>query len=131
MKHKYILILLGLAILASALLTFANVASICGGDSSGCLTVKNSEYAHLFGVSTSLIGLIAFASLFVITFLDKKKKTKLTHNLLKTGLIIGAAFAVFFIYLQFFSIHAICKYCMVSDTSIIFASIIFFLPGDK
>lgn len=130
MKHKNILILLGLAIIASALLTFANIGAICG-ETSGCVTVKNSEYANIFGISTSLIGVVAFSGLFVITLFNRKRKTKLTNNLLKSGLIIGALGAIFFIYLQIFDIKAICQYCMVADTSIILAAIIMFLPEGK
>lgn len=131
MKHKNILILLGLAIIASALLAFADVATICGGAESGCVTVKNSPYANIAGVSTALIGVIALSILFIITLLNQKRKTKLTNNLLKAGLVTGSLGAIFFIYLQIFDIGAICQYCMVTDVSLIIAAIIFFLPEDK
>ncbi len=129
MKHKNILILLGLAIIASALLTFADVSTLCGGETSGCVTVANSDYANIFGISTSLIGLIVFSLLFILTILSKKNKH--ANTLLKYGLIISAIASLFFIYLQIFDIGAICKYCMVSDVSIIIAAIIYFLPEGK
>ena len=131
MKHKNILILLSFAIIASALLAFADVAAICGGAESGCVTVKNSTYASIAGVSTALMGLVALSILFIITLLNQKRKTKVTNNLLKVGLVVGSIGAIFFIYLQFFNIGAICKYCMVTDVSLILAAIIFFLPEEK
>jgi len=127
MKHRNILILLFLAIIASGLLTFANIGAICGA-TSGCVTVKNSTYAHIFGISTALIGLILISTLFLITLFNKNK---LTNNLLKIGLTTAALGALFFIYLQIFAIGAVCKYCMVTDVSLILAAIIFFLPENK
>lgn len=80
----------------------------------GCTTVADSPYSSLFGVSLSSLGALFFLGLFVLS-----AGTLLLRSALLSGLIflsagIGALFSLYFMYLQFFVIQAICIYCLLS-----------------
>lgn len=131
MKYKSILFLIALGIIASAILSFVPIDQACGLSTTGCYAVQASQYETTFGFQNAHLGLVAFTLLFIITFLHDKKPTKKRKQLIQTGLILGSAVAVYFLYLQFFVINAICKYCMVTDIGILLALAIFFLVKDK
>jgi uncharacterized membrane protein len=59
----------------------------------GCETVQNSRYSKVAGVPVALLGLLAYAGIFV------------------TGLV----FALYLVYVQNSKIHAWCQWCLASD----------------
>lgn len=130
MKYKAIMFFLLLAIVASTVLSFVPINKACGA-SAGCSIVQASQYENTFGIKNAHLGLVAFTALFIITLLHDKKPTKRRKQLILTGLIIGSAVAIYFLSLQFFVIHAICKYCMVADGGIILSLILFLIIKDK
>ena len=79
------------------------------------MEVQTSQYEKIFGISNAHLGLAAFAVLFLINFSHIKKPTKKKKQFLILGLTIGSLIAIYFIYLQFFVLNAVCKYCMVTD----------------
>lgn len=131
MKYKSILLLISLCLVASVILSFIPVSQACGLEENGCYAVQTSEYETTFGFQNAHLGLVAFSLLFIITFLHDKKPTKKRKQFIQTGLILGSIFAIYFLYLQFFVINAICKYCMVTDIGILLALGIFFFVKDK
>jgi uncharacterized membrane protein len=131
MKYKSILILIALALISSVILSFIPIEQACGIEDSGCYAVQTSQYEKTLGFQNAHLGLVAFAVLFLITFWHEKKPTKKTKQLIATGLILGSIIAIYFLYLQFFVIKAICKYCMVTDIGILAALAVFFLIKDK
>lgn len=114
-KYLTILIIFILAIIASAILTFVSVEQACGGIQTTCYAVQTSQYETTFGIKNAHIGLFAFTFLAILTFLHLKKPSKYKKNLLILGTIAGSLFAVYFLYLQFFVLDALCRYCMVID----------------
>lgn len=80
----------------------------------GCTTVADSPYSSLFGVSLSSLGALFFLGLFVLS-----AGTLLIRSTILSGLVflaagVGALFSLYFMYLQFFVIQAICIYCLLS-----------------
>jgi len=130
MKYKVILFFLFLAIVASTILSFIPINKACGS-SAGCSIVHASQYESTFGIKNAHAGLVAFITLFIITFLHEKKPTKRKKQLILTGLIIGSVFALYFLSLQFFVIHAICKYCLVVDLGTLLSLLVFLTIKEK
>ena len=89
----------------------------------GCKIVQNSVYATLLGdTRNSHLGMIAFLALFLVFFLTYKNKIKYKYFLAMT--YVGAILAVYFIYLQFFVINAICSNCMAIDIIMIIIAVV-------
>ncbi|MEO8638133.1 MAG: vitamin K epoxide reductase family protein [Candidatus Taylorbacteria bacterium] len=91
----------------------------------GCDIVTNSSYSQIGGVPLALVGALYYLSLiiFCIIYFDSRK----TGTLKIASYIVVPAFLVslWLVYLQFFVIHAICLYCMISAT----ISLVLFVIG--
>lgn len=93
----------------------------------GCNTVTTSVYSEILGFPVALLGLIFyFTVLFAsLLYFDLKKPT-----LLKIiAPLAAAAFlsSVYFMYIQFFVLKALCQYCILSallSTAIFILSLI-------
>lgn len=82
-----------------------------------CNVVLATPYAKIFGLPNALYGLVAylFFAILVLYELNKRRMTnaiKLLSYLSGFGILIF----VYFIYLQFFVIKALCFYCLLSAT---------------
>lgn len=80
----------------------------------GCTTVAESEYSTLFGVSLSSLGVLFFLGLFVLSSGTLLLRSQILSGLLLLTAGVGAIFSLYFMYLQFFIIQAICIYCLLS-----------------
>jgi len=95
----------------------------------GCDLVTKSEYSSIMGVPVALLGALYYLAIFlgVYIILETKKYDYLRFvAIATTG---GFLFSAWFVYLQFFVIHAICQYCMLSaitSTTMFAASIVYF-----
>ena len=128
MKHKILLIIFGICLLASALLATIPTDSICGDDdSSSCSVVNNSSYKKTLGVSNSYLGITAFIALIFITLSHMKNPRRIKNSLLTAGIIITSIAALYFIYLQAFVIKAFCIYCMIVDIGSILALVVIYI----
>jgi len=107
--------LLGLgASLASAIDDLGPALTFCA--ESGCQTVKQSWWAHPFGIPMSVVGVTYFATMVALSFVDRPR--------LRVALAIaGGLWAVFLIVLQAFVIDAWCKLCLIADPSAIVLAI--------
>ena len=118
-KYTIILIIFLLAILASGILTFVSVEEACGGTQTTCYAVQTSQYETTFGIKNAHAGIFAFSIMAILTFLYIKKPSKYKKQMIALGIIGGALFALYFLYLQFFVIDALCRYCMVIDVGML------------
>ena len=75
---------------------------------SGCATVRASAWAHPLGVPMPLLGLLFFAAMIGLSFVERPR----LRTLLAVG---GAAWAIALIAIQAFVIGAWCKLCMIAD----------------
>lgn len=116
-KAKYIILIaiFFLSLIASAVLSFVPAEQACGGTQTTCYAVQTSQYEKTLGINNSYFGLIAFPILLVFAFSYMKKQKQYKKRLIIAGILFGAAFSIYFLYLQFFVIKALCKYCMVVD----------------
>jgi uncharacterized membrane protein len=116
LKYRSLAVIFGLCFIISALLAFMSPEQACGGIETTCYAVQNSSYEKTLGINNSYFGLIAFSILGILALYQINEPNKKTKKVLTYGIIAGALFAIYFFYLQFFVIKALCRYCMVVDT---------------
>ena len=131
MKYRIILTILVFVITASAVLTFVPIEQACGISANGCYAVQTSQYETTFGMKNSHVGFVAFIILFIVNYLHIKRPSKKKKQFLITGLALGSVIAIYFMYLQFFVLHAICKYCMIADVGTILSLIVAMVMKEK
>lgn len=133
-KYKIIILLMILAFLISIILSFVPIEKACGNnsnkDSGSCTIVQTSKYETTFGIKNSHLGLVVFPFLALLTFFELKRPRKYQKKIITLGMIAGSLFAIYFLYLQFFVLKAICKYCMIVDFSVL-ASLILIIIWDE
>lgn len=80
----------------------------------GCDIVTTSPYSLIFGIPVALFGGLYYFTILIcsILYFDTKHKTILKFMVPLT--IAGFLASVWFVYLQFFVINALCQYCMLS-----------------
>ena len=93
----------------------------------GCEKVLTSEFSTLLGMPTSLLGAVYYLLLCVglFLYLDMRKSV-----ILKGALMLpwfGLGFSAWFTYLQVFSIHSYCTYCLTSAGISVILFVISFL----
>jgi uncharacterized membrane protein len=85
-------------------------APACLAGSSGCQTVANSTYSHLFGVNIAVFGIVGYALLLVAALLRGDGARMAGFGLA----LAGFGYSVFLTYLELFKIEAICQWCVMS-----------------
>lgn len=87
----------------------------CG--TGGCETVQLSPWSRIAGVDVALIGVLGYAGLLGLTLasLQPGLAGRRWPATLLSGLAgIGVLFTGYLTYLEFFVIHAICRWCVAS-----------------
>ena len=128
-----LLALAGLGV--SAYLTWTHLAhrSVACGQSQDCDIVQQSVYSEIAGIPVAVIGLAAYAALFVLTLLRGRVPENLDDYvpLAIFGIsLIGVLYSAYLTYLELFVIYAICRWC-VSSAIIITAIFLLSLPDLK
>jgi uncharacterized membrane protein len=126
MKYKILLLLFAIIIIVSSILSFVPIDKACKQKQGSCEIVNTSQYESTFGIKNSHLGLTAFLILFILTASQIKKPTKTKKQLIGMGLILGSAYAIYFMIIQFFVLHATCFYCLTADIATIISLIVFF-----
>ena len=120
MNARMAVVLLALAgIFISAYLYLYKIGVIgtltCG--TGGCETVQLSPQSRFLGIEVALIGLLGYVVLFVLGLVSIQPRYagRSWPLLLLLGLSGGAvAFTAYLTFLEFFVIHAICRWCVGS-----------------
>ncbi len=84
---------------------------------SSCSLVQESQYGNIFGIKLAWFGLIGFSSLlffYLLSFLNNK-----IYSLFLFLAVVGALFALYFIYIQLFVLQAICSVCLIIDITML------------
>ncbi len=81
---------------------------------SGCSTVLTSQWSTVFGIPVSLLGAIDYLILFGLTVAALSTGNVKLQRLAAKVSVVGFLASAWLVYLQFFVIHEICLYCMVS-----------------
>jgi uncharacterized membrane protein len=87
----------------------------CG--TGGCETVQLSTWSRFAGVEVSLIGLVGYAVLLLLSLVwlqGSIEGPSWTGPALLLSAGIGVLFSVYLTYLELFVIHAICRWCVAS-----------------
>lgn len=80
----------------------------------GCDEVLTSEYAVMFSLPVSLWGMIYYAAILFLALFSFLEKSRRALSLAAIIVFAGFLFSVYFFYLQFFVLKAICFYCLIS-----------------
>lgn len=83
----------------------------------GCEEVTTSKYSAIAGIPVALLGSIYYLVIFILSvaYADTKKEwfaytaSRLT--------VVGFLASLWFVYLQFFVLHALCLYCLFSTVT--------------
>jgi uncharacterized membrane protein len=92
----------------------------CG--TGGCETVQLSPWSRFAGLEVSLIGLIGYAGLLVISLVALQPawaRRRGAATILAALAGVGVLFAAYLTFLELFVIHAICRWCVGSAVIIL------------
>ena len=130
MKYKIFLVIFILALISSILIT-ANASTGLCKPGNGCDTVNSSVYGTTFGIKNSVYGIFIFSFMIFLTLIHIKKPNRHTRRILHLLVIIGSLIALYFMYLQFFVIKAMCEFCLVVDIGLLVALVFMFLLWER
>jgi uncharacterized membrane protein len=85
-------------------------APTCIAGSSGCETVANSTYSHLFGVNIAIFGILGYVALLACALL-RGDAARMAGFLVA---LVGFGYSLYLTYLELFTIDAICQWCVAS-----------------
>jgi uncharacterized membrane protein len=85
-------------------------APTCIAGSSGCETVADSTYSHLFGVNIAVFGIVGYVLLLTAALLRGDAARMGGFGLS----LVGFGYSVYLTYLELFKIDAICQWCVAS-----------------
>lgn len=83
----------------------------------GCDVVTTSKYAVMFGVPVALMGAIYYCLIIILSFAYLDSRNTLIRKIIIPLTGAGFVASLYFVYLQFFVIRALCVYCMGSATT--------------
>ena len=117
----YILLAIFLISLFSSLsLSLEDSSKFCLTPTS-CDIVSTSSYASTFGIKNSYFGVIIFAILSLVAAWHIREPHHHKSKIIRTGVVVGATIAIYFLYLQIFVLKAFCTYCLIVDISLLVA----------
>lgn len=83
---------------------------VCLAGGSGCATVANSTYSHVFGVNIAVFGIVGYVLLFAASLLRGDGARMVGFGVS----LFGFGYSVYLTYLEVFKIEAICQWCVAS-----------------
>lgn len=113
-----------LALIGVAITAYIEYERATGGQiacgTGGCEEVQSSKYAELLGVPVAVLGLVAYAVVF-LTALVRAPAAALAGA---TIALAGLAFAVYLLAVQAFVLDAYCTWCLASDAVLVVLAIL-------
>ena len=120
MRHRQAIALLALVGFFVALYLWLHQIGV-GGElkcgTGGCDTVQASRWARFLGIPVATYGLVGYAAILIVALaalrpavLARREPTLMLAALATCGLL----FTLYLTYLEFFVIHAICRWCVAS-----------------
>ena len=92
----------------------------------GCSFVLSSPYSYLLGIKLPIWGMLYYLSLLILAILGIIKKYKVAIGLLTATSLSGFLMSLYFTYIQFYELVALCQWCLFSAFS---STIIFILTA--
>lgn len=113
-----LIILLFLGLADSSFLTYEHFSQSippCSlGSFSDCGQVLKSNYSVIFGVPVALFGVFYYSSFFIVLFFSLLRKKDSNSRYVFLISAVGLVISIYFTFLQFAVIKAICLYCLGS-----------------
>jgi dihydroorotate dehydrogenase subfamily 2 len=117
-KKNLVLILALLGLIDASYLTykhfFAPIEICFASPFSDCGAVLKSEYSVMFGLPVALWGAVHYLAVIYWFLGIRILKSRLFGRMLFLQTFIGVLFSVYYTYLQFYVIKALCPYCLAS-----------------
>ena len=103
------------ALIGLGIATYLTIVHYTGGSpvcaiAHGCETVQKSKYAEFLGIPVAVLGLLGYVAILVSLLRDDETSRTVTAFIA----IAGLAFSAYLTYLELFTIHAICIWCVGS-----------------
>jgi uncharacterized membrane protein len=103
------------ALIGLGIATYLTIVHYAGGApvcaiAHGCDTVQKSRYAEFAGVPVAVLGLLGYVGILASLVKDTEASRTVTAFIA----IAGLAFSGYLTYLELFTIHAICIWCVGS-----------------
>jgi uncharacterized membrane protein len=128
-RHRVITVLALLGIGVAGYLTwihYSGVAIFCGG-SNTCELVNSSRYAFigpfpgigLDQIPVAMLGLGAYILMLALSLFPPREDRQWPDQLLFALALIGTLFQLYLTYIELFVLHAICYWCVSSQTIIL------------
>ncbi len=94
-----------------------------GAGLDGCNIVAQSPYSRFLGIPLAFYGLAFYGLLLLGSIAALWKHHRHLHRALLAISVLGAVFSVWFLYIQFALIKALCIYCILS-AGVAFAALV-------
>lgn len=95
------------------------IDAMCLGNG-GCSTVNASPYSEIYGIPVAIVGFIGYLAI-IVTLILENHVSFFEENgpLLEFGMgLAGVVYSAYLTYLEFYVIHAVCPFCLVSAIAI-------------
>lgn len=104
------------------------------GCTDDCDTVMMSPYALLFKIPVPFYGLaFYFLTLVVYVWWQRSSviarsaaRQSISQRALEAMLVLGCLAALIFVYILYFKLHAVCKFCLAAHTMFVLLSLLYF-----
>jgi uncharacterized membrane protein len=117
------------------IIEFTHTPIYCTPGLGDCTSVQESQWSTIWGIPIALFGALTYLVLIVIYLLEKKIGVigRYSDYLLFGISFFGFLYSLFLTYLEFFVLHAVCQWCLLSALcmTIIFVSTIIRLKNPQ
>ena len=95
--------------------------AVCLPGVGNCETVNSSRYATFYGIPIALLGVGAYATILLVVYLEQRGGFWAEYGrMIVFGLgLIGVLYSAFLTYIEFFVLHAICPFCVISAIAVL------------
>jgi uncharacterized membrane protein len=115
--------MIGLAILGLLVSIYMTIYKVTNNEamcigSGGCSTVNASRYSEVSGIPVALIGVGGYAAILALLFLERRPGFfQENGTMMLFGIsLVGFLFTLYLIYVEIKLIHALCPFCLASQT---------------
>ena len=122
-KYFWALILFFICLISSIILAVRVPGTMCYGVK-GCDVVQSSEYSMTFGIKNGYYGMVAFAVMIFLTYLQIVEPDDKRAKMILWMSVFGGLVALRFLYLMTFVIGAYCTFCLVVDIGMVLALVV-------
>lgn len=81
-----------------------------------CWTVNTSRYSEWMGIPVSVLGILGYLAIIIVLFLETRNQFFNENGIymLFGFSLLGTLYSIYLTYIEFFVIHAVCPFCIVS-----------------